>query len=481
MNSNLLPSDHQIPKNFVKGKLLGEGGFAKVYEFTNTEKKIKLAGKVIEKASLLKSRSRQKLLSEIKIHKSLTHIHVLKLYSFYEDKDYIYIMLELCSNNNLSLLLKRRKRLTEQETRYYVYQLLLALRYIHSLKVIHRDIKLGNLLLTEKMEIKLADFGLATTLQYEGERKRTICGTPNYIAPEVLEGNHSYEVDIWSMGVLLYTLLIGYPPFQTSDRKVTYNRIKSSLYVFPDYVPLSHDSKDLISKMLVRDPIARISLDGIFSHNFFTKNEIPMQIPVSTVAIPPSQDFLKQFNENASEISDISTSSSEETLMLDGIWVDKWIKHQNIIGYVLNNSHVGILFEDETHAIANNQEFIYIDNRKAKYSYLKYPPLIKNKVAFLKYCVQHFRINTKENLDNIVYVKKCVQKQHAIMFKLVNKTVQVKFTDKSQLIILGNTKEIVYINKLDQKTHHLLSKLDEITNKDLITRLRYTHSLLKSE
>jgi polo-like kinase 1 len=91
------------------------------------------------------------------------------------------------------------------------------------------------------MEIKLGDFGLATRLEYEGERKRTICGTPNYIAPEILEGKkgHSYEVDIWSLGVIMYTLLIGKPPFETNDVKTTYRRIKMNAYSFPEHVILS--------------------------------------------------------------------------------------------------------------------------------------------------------------------------------------------------------------------------------------------------
>lgn len=104
--------------------------------------------------------------------------------------------------------------------------------YLVKAKVIHRDLKLGNLFLSDKMELKLGDFGLATKLEFDGERKRTICGTPNYIAPEVLEGKkgHSFEVDIWSFGVIMYTLLIGKPPFETSDVKTTYKRIKMNMY-----------------------------------------------------------------------------------------------------------------------------------------------------------------------------------------------------------------------------------------------------------
>ena len=138
----------------------------------------------------------------------------------------------------LNELIKRRKRLTEIEVQCYVMQIINALKYIHSNRVIHRELfiinfnffslKLGNLFLNEKMEIKLGDFGLATKLEFEGEKKRTICGTPNYIAPEILEGKtgHSYEVDIWSLGVIIYTLLIGKPPFETPDVKTTYKKIR---------------------------------------------------------------------------------------------------------------------------------------------------------------------------------------------------------------------------------------------------------------
>lgn len=107
-------------------------------------------------------------------------------------------------------------------------QIISGMRYLHRHKVIHRDLKLGNLFLTDKMEMKLGDFGLATKLEFDGEKKRTICGTPNYIAPEILEGKtgHSYEVDIWSLGVVIWTMLIGKPPFETNDVKTTYRKIR---------------------------------------------------------------------------------------------------------------------------------------------------------------------------------------------------------------------------------------------------------------
>jgi len=199
--------DPQIRK-YSKGKMLGKGGFAKCYEFTNLETKKLLAAKIIAKSTLTKTRARQKLISEIKIHKSLRHANVVGFEHVFEDQENVYILLELCTNQSLHDLIKRRKRLTEVEVQCYVAQMVGALKYLHSHRVIHRDLKLGNLFLNDKMELKMGDFGLAAKLEFDGEKKRTVCGTPNYIAPEIIEGKggHSYEVDTWSLGVIMYSI-----------------------------------------------------------------------------------------------------------------------------------------------------------------------------------------------------------------------------------------------------------------------------------
>lgn len=179
-------------------------------------------------------------------------------------------------------LLRRRKRLHELEVMCYTMQIINGLQYLHAHRIIHRDLKLGNLFLNDKMEIKLGDFGLATKLDFDGEKKRTICGTPNYIAPEVLEGKagHSYEVDIWSLGVIIYTLIVGKPPFETSDVKTTYKRIRMNAYSFPEHVVISDSAKDLISKILISDPRKRPTLDEIISHEFLSgPGTIPKTLP----------------------------------------------------------------------------------------------------------------------------------------------------------------------------------------------------------
>lgn len=126
-----------------------------------------------------------------------------------------------------------------------------AVEYLHQHKIIHRDIKLGNILLTKDMKLKLGDFGLSAKLLDDSERRKTACGTPNYMAPELinhmLADGHSYEVDIWAIGVVIYTLVFGRPPFETSEIKTTMERIKRGLYTFPADKDLgSEELRDLI-------------------------------------------------------------------------------------------------------------------------------------------------------------------------------------------------------------------------------------------
>jgi polo-like kinase 1 len=152
----------------------------------------------------------------------------------------------------MSELLKRRRKIGEIETRCYISQLMSSLKYLHSQLVIHRDLKLGNLFLDSELRVKVGDFGLAAKLTHPNEKRRTVCGTPNYIAPEILEGKdgHSFEVDIWSAGVVMYTLLVGKPPYESKDVKSTYKRILTNTFSFPDHIHISDDAKNLIQLIL---------------------------------------------------------------------------------------------------------------------------------------------------------------------------------------------------------------------------------------
>ncbi|KAM9965488.1 hypothetical protein ACTFIW_005304 [Dictyostelium discoideum] len=286
--------DSKRLKEYRQGEFLGKGGFAKCYLMTEVETNRIYAAKIIPKSTLQKTRARSKLKSEIKIHSSLSHENIVKFEHCFENEENVYILLELCNQKTVMDIHKKRKYLMEYETKYYVYQVIMAVQYLHNNNIIHRDLKLGNLFI-DNMRIKLGDFGLSTKVEH-GERKKTICGTPNYIAPEILDNSngHSYEVDVWSIGIILYTLLIGKPPFETSDVKHTYQRIKQNQYSFPDEPIISHSAKSLIISILNPVPEQRPNLSQILEHDFFTYSPIPKYLPVSSLTTAPSQSTINQ-------------------------------------------------------------------------------------------------------------------------------------------------------------------------------------------
>ncbi|KAJ3123185.1 Cell cycle serine/threonine-protein kinase cdc5/MSD2 [Nowakowskiella sp. JEL0407] len=290
--------DRKLDKSYTRGRVLGEGGFARCYEVTD-EKDRKLAAKVVPKQNLKNSKQKHKLLGEIHIHQMLSHPNIVQFYHVFEDVDYVYLILELCENNTLVDLIRHKKRLPEPEVRSVMSQLLSAVQYMHKTRVIHRDLKLGNLMLGKDWKVKIGDFGLAAILKHDGERKKTICGTPNYIAPEVLfdtKNGHSYEVDIWSLGVIMYTLLIGKPPFQTKDVKTIYKRIRENNYEFPPSINVSEQSKSLISALLHTKPECRPALEDIINHEFFKIPEMATPKPSRTLQIQSSSQ--KEFKES---------------------------------------------------------------------------------------------------------------------------------------------------------------------------------------
>jgi len=306
-------TDPGTGKRYLRGRFLGKGGFAKCYELTDMDTKAIWAGKIVPKSLLVKQHQKDKMAQEIAIHRSVEHKHIVKFQSFFEDNDNVYILLELCRRRSLMELHKRRKAVTEPEARYFVRQVIEACQYLHNKRVIHRDLKLGNLFINDEMEMKIGDFGLATKLDYEGERKKTLCGTPNYIAPEVLgKKGHSYEVDVWSLGCILYTLLVGKPPFETSCLKDTYMRIKKNEYHIPHKV--STPASNLINRLLRANPTDRPTMDQIIDDPFFTAGYLPNRLPTSCLTMVPRFDTVVK---SSTDSSAITTTTSGRKPLLD--------------------------------------------------------------------------------------------------------------------------------------------------------------------
>lgn len=163
-----------------------------------------------------------------------------------------------------------------------MHQIIAGMLYLHSHGILHRDLTLSNLLLTRNMNIKIADFGLATQLKMPHEKHYTLCGTPNYISPEIATRSaHGLESDVWSLGCMFYTLLIGRPPFDTDTVKNTLNKVVLADYDVPAF--LSQDAKDLICQLLRRNPADRLSLSSVLDHPFMSCHCSPKSKDVGTV------------------------------------------------------------------------------------------------------------------------------------------------------------------------------------------------------
>jgi polo-like kinase 1 len=447
-------TDPSTKRTYERGKFLGKGGFAKCYELKDKATGDIVAGKIVPKSMLTKSHQKEKMAQEIRLHKMLRHSYIVKLNSYFEDPNFVYVILELCRKKSLMELHKRRQAITEPETRYFMRQMLLGCEYLHENKIIHRDLKLGNVFLNDDLEIKIGDFGLATKVDYDGERKKTLCGTPNYIAPEVLgKKGHSYEVDVWSLGCILYTLLVGKPPFETQSLKDTYSRIKKNEYHIPSKVgPLA---RNLITKLLQNDPMKRPSVAEILKDDFMTMGYLPCRLPQSCLSMAPRFDNklnasliarknpLTEYNRISSTSDERKKDGLKESVrsgpadchlgelhaMLKKlveskpgsrgnlaqeeeaedpksqpiVWVAKWVDYSDKygFGYSLNDDSIGVVFNDMTKLLlladSHNIHFIDYEGKEHYHTLTEYPGGeggIEKKVRLLNY----FRNYMKEHL-----------------------------------------------------------------------------------
>lgn len=254
--------------------LLGKGSFACVYRAKSVKTGLEVAIKTIDKKAMHKAGMVQRVINEVEIQCRLKHPSILELYNYFEDSNYVYLVLEMCHSGEMSRHLKEREMpFSEDEARHFMHQIVKGMLYLHTHGILHRDLTLSNLLLSSNINIKIADFGLATQLKLPNEKHFTMCGTPNYISPEVATRSaHGLESDVWSLGCMFYAFLMGYPPFDTDTVKHTLSKVVLGEYEMPSHV--SREAQDLIHHLLQRDPAHRPSLSAVLDHPFMTQNRL---------------------------------------------------------------------------------------------------------------------------------------------------------------------------------------------------------------
>ena len=274
---------------YLYGRLIGQGAFGKVNIGLNI-----LAGRVVAIKSFNKKEldkngeNMKKILYETDLMKKLNHPNITKILEVFEDGDYILISMEYINGGNLFSFVKKRRKLSEKTAKYLFKQIILGIQHIHSHKIVHRDIKLENILIDLNNNIKICDFGIGKILSYNRQLLYDKCGTPMYMAPEILlsSKNHGYEgypVDIWSAGISLYIMLSGTLPFNLNNNESSSidesseNNIELQYSIInnePKHIEkISDEARDLLNGLLNKNPNKRLTIDQILKHPWMQMDE----------------------------------------------------------------------------------------------------------------------------------------------------------------------------------------------------------------
>lgn len=427
--------DAQSKTTYKRLRFFGKGGFAKCYEIIDVTTSEIYAGKIVSKKLMMKHNQKEKMTQEISIHKALNHPNIVKFFSFFDDQFNVYIVLELCKKRSMMELHKRRKVITDYECRFYIHQIIQGVKYLHDHRIIHRDLKLGNLFLDDNLHVKIGDFGLAARIEYEGERKKTLCGTPNYIAPEVLsKKGHSYEVDIWSIGCVMYTLLVGQPPFETKNLKETYNKIRKCDYRVP--ISLRKPAATMIIAMLQSDPEKRPTISQLLTYEYLANNYIPVKLPIACLTMAPRADQLEEtdrVNQNRRPLTELNGMITDE--LREGTFLRQNL-HDTIAASALMTPHINASYRSEMERL---------------HSQLK---------QFLE--LQPIRINgvlgdeaTDPNAQPLFWISKWVDysDKYGFGYQLCDEGMGVMYNDTTKLIMLSNGINIHAIDKDGRETY----------------------------
>ena len=255
-------------------KPIGKGGFGQVWKVRHKATGQIYVIKVMIKQNIIEQKMVGQINREVEIMYKINHPHIIKLINHFEDDDYLYLIMHYASKGQLYSLLKKQGRFDQRTAAQYMREVISAVKYLHSFDppIIHRDIKPENILLDENGRVKLADFGWSNYAN-ANELRKTYCGTPEYLAPEMIrKEGHDTSIDIWDLGVLLFELLCGKPPFAGTSQNELFTNIKKQRINWPDDIPPI--AKNLISKILKQNPKERLTLDAILSHSWFDKNPV---------------------------------------------------------------------------------------------------------------------------------------------------------------------------------------------------------------
>eukprot|EP01123_Difflugia_compressa_P014001 TRINITY_DN6867_c0_g1_i1.p1 TRINITY_DN6867_c0_g1~~TRINITY_DN6867_c0_g1_i1.p1 ORF type:complete len:406 (+),score=64.95 TRINITY_DN6867_c0_g1_i1:170-1219(+) len=254
--------------DFASLKTIGEGAYGKVYQVQDKSTDKIYAMKVLKKSHLLKKKAISCIITEKDILKKIRHPLIIKLYCTFQTNERVGFVMEYINGGQLFYHMRKESMFTQDIACFYAAEIILALEYLHSQHIIHRDLKPENILITAQGHVCLTDFGLAKEAVTSDEGASTFCGTMEYMPPEMILGQkYGKPADFWSVGILIFDMLTGQPPFRNNNRKKLQEMILHKKITMPSF--WKKDTHSIIKDLTIRDPKKRLKLDQIKKHAFF--------------------------------------------------------------------------------------------------------------------------------------------------------------------------------------------------------------------
>ena len=479
---------------FELGKL-GKGASGVCYLYESVDERERCAAKIIEKNSLKDDRSKQNIINEITLQKSFDHPKIVKVKKYAEDDKKIYILLELCKNNTLEHLIRKRGHLTEIETKCYIFQLIQGIKYLHNKNIIHRDLKPSNIFLDDKLELKIGDFGFVGKLNNEKERRYTVCGTPAFMAPEIIDKRkrgYSLDVDIWSLGIIMYNLLTGQLPFNGNSKEPNqlYDKILNQKLEFPQYPKISNVAQNLLTQILEKNPKKRPGLNQILYHDFFHIGIFPRFLNVSTMYKAPTPEEIRKYMPDADEngrvnkeeivntclhklivnnnidikYEDIGTYIIKHEDSIKGQKFEHWVtymhkSHNGFYYYEMNNNLKGIIFQQDSDDDEYEGVKLMLNEKTQEFYEINFED---NADDIKKYKIEDCPSNLKENLDDFLKYCKKFKKMKEQHYKNKNSDID----DNHQIIENEDSNSII-----EQKSLSSYSNIEEDNSSSSISMI----------
>ena len=466
--------------DFEKDKEIGKGGFGLVWKVTHKKTQKVYCIKVIEKSGIIQQKLEAQMNREIEIMYILNHPHCLRLKNHFEDDQNFYLVMPLAHKGQLYRVLRKFRKFDERTAAQILRETISALQYLHSFKppIIHRDIKPENLLLNNGGRVLLADFGWSNFS--DGDVRKTFCGTPEYIAPEMLlKKGHDTRVDIWSIGVLMFELLAGYSPFVAKSNQDLYQNIRRLKIQWPkDMPPLA---KNLIGKILKLNPLDRPSLQEILDHQWFKQTKMIKPLLENKLITlkdrlvfhmlnEPSEQILERMNTLLNLTGKDADNTNAKSILKDNPDSEKVIKEKNIMKQIqadkaTNPKENKIKVEDKSE---NKNEIKKEEPKNTNEKKQSEESYANSNISTINVSKEQKDLLLLENAglkkDNELFKTKLLSIENELRnLKAENAKLQKENAVSLQELIKKKDEEIEKLNSMNKDRMNILSELEEKT------------------